>query len=126
MSVRIEGVIIPNNKRVLISLRYVHGIGPKIAEDVLNACKIDFNVRVKDLSSDEISRLQKYITQNCKIEGDLHKEVIQNISRLKEIKCYRGSRHARSLPVRGQRTKTNARTRKGPGRAGKIKTMRKK
>ena len=113
---RIAGVDIPANKKVKISLTYIYGVGSKSAMDILNATGVDPDRRAKDLTEDELSRLATEIDKSYMIEGQLRRQVGQNISRLKEIRCYRGTRHQRGLPVRGQRTKTNARTRKGPVR----------
>lgn len=109
---RIAGVDIPNDKRVVISLTYIYGIGKSTAQKVLEETNIDENIRVKDLSDDQVNAIRKAIDQ-IKVEGDLRREVQLNIKRLMEIGCYRGIRHRKGLPVRGQRTKTNARTRKG-------------
>lgn len=117
MAVRIEGVNLPMNKRVEYGITYIFGIGLKSAQDILNKLKISFDKRVKDLSDQEVAAIQKEISTNYLIEGALRKQVYENISRLKEIKCYRGERHKKGLPCRGQRTKTNARTKKGPRRA---------
>ncbi len=111
---RIEGVDLPRNKRVEIGLTYLYGIGRSRAREILAATKINPDTRVKDLTEAEISALRDYIVKNYKIEGDLRREVQMNIKRLIEIGCYRGLRHRRNLPVRGQRTRTNARTRRGP------------
>ncbi|HOE34471.1 MAG: 30S ribosomal protein S13 [Chloroflexi bacterium] len=111
---RIEGVDLPRNKRIQIGLRYIYGIGPKTADEILSATGVNPDIRVKDLSENEVSKLRDYISQNLKVEGDLRREVQMNIKRLVEIGCYRGMRHRRNLPTRGQRTRTNARTRKGP------------
>lgn len=111
---RIQGVDLPNGKRIEYALPYIFGIGLKTAQDILNKLKINFSVRVKDLSEEEVAALQKEISDNYMTEGDLRKEIKQNIKRLQDIGSYRGSRHKKSLPSRGQRTKTNARTRKGP------------
>ncbi len=111
---RIAGVDIPRDKRVVIALTYIYGIGRSTAEKVLAATQIDPNKRVKDLDDNEVVRLREYIDRNLRVEGDLRREVSMNIKRLIEIGCYRGIRHRRGLPVRGQRTRTNARTRKGP------------
>lgn len=111
---RIEGVDLPRNKRVEIGLTYIYGIGKPRAQEILRATNINPDTRVKDLTDAEISLLRDYIAQNYKVEGDLRREVQMNIKRLIEIGCYRGLRHRRNLPVRGQRTRTNARTRKGP------------
>jgi small subunit ribosomal protein S13 len=111
---RIEGIDLPRDKRVAIGLTYIYGIGQSAAMDTLKATDVDPNRRVKDLTEDEITRLRDYIAANLTVEGDLRRDVQMNIKRLMEIGCYRGLRHRRSLPVRGQRTRTNARTRKGP------------
>ncbi|NLW71536.1 MAG: 30S ribosomal protein S13 [Chloroflexi bacterium] len=111
---RIEGVDLPRNKRIQIGLRYIYGIGPKTADDILAATGVDPDIRVKDMPENEVSKLRDYIGQNLKVEGDLRREVQMNIKRLVEIGCYRGMRHRRNLPLRGQRTRTNSRTRKGP------------
>jgi small subunit ribosomal protein S13 len=120
---RIAGVDLPREKRVEIGLTYIYGIGRTTANKILAETGIDPNTRVRDLTEDEVVRLRDYIDKNVKVEGDLRREVALNIKRLIEIGCYRGIRHRRGLPVRGQRTKTNARTRKGPRRtvAGKKK-----
>lgn len=127
---RIEGVLLPNEKRVEIGLTYLFGIGLNRSHEILNHTKISPDVRIKDLSQDQVAAISKCIAQNYKVEGELRKEVTINIKRLQEIGSYRGTRHKRSLPVRGQRTKTNARTRKGPRKAGNIvankKTVSKK
>ena len=111
---RIEGVDLPRNKHIDIGLRYIYGIGPKTANDILAATGVDPAIRVKDLPESEVTKLRDYIAQNLKVEGDLRREVQMNIKRLVEIGCYRGLRHRRNLPLRGQNTRTNARTRKGP------------
>lgn len=111
---RIEGVNLPANKRVEYSLPYIFGIGLAKSQDILTKLSINFDTRVKDLTDAEIAAIQKEITENYKVEGELRKEITLNIKRLQEIGSYRGLRHKRGLPVRGQRTKTNARTRKGP------------
>ena len=111
---RLAGVDIPREKRVVIALTYIYGVGNSRAIQILEATGIDANTRVKDLSDDEMVKLRDYIEGNLQVEGDLRREVALNIKRLIEIGCYRGLRHRRGLPVRGQRTKTNARTRKGP------------
>lgn len=115
--VRVEGVPLPQNKRIEYGLPYVFGLGLKTSRDILTKLKIDFNTRVKDLTDDEVSRIQKEISANYVVEGALRKEISMDIRRLQEINCYRGSRHKKGLPARGQRTKTNARTRKGPKKA---------
>ncbi|HEX2758259.1 MAG TPA: 30S ribosomal protein S13 [Thermoanaerobaculia bacterium] len=125
---RIAGVDLPPNKRVEIGLTYIFGIGRPSSGKILETAKVDRNTRVKDLSEDEVSRIRKTIQDQYEVEGDLRKEASQNIKRLMEIGCYRGVRHRRNLPVRGQRTHTNARTRKGPRKgavAGKKKATKK-
>ncbi len=114
---RVAGVDLPRGKRVEIALTYIYGIGNKRSQGILGRAGIDPNVRVKDLSEEEVSRIAKILDQEGGVEGDLRKEVSLNIKRLIEIGSYRGMRHRRNLPVRGQRTHTNARTRKGPRRA---------
>ncbi|MCL6454788.1 MAG: 30S ribosomal protein S13 [Alicyclobacillus sp.] len=120
---RIAGVDLPRDKRVEIGLTYIFGIGRTTANKILQATGINPDTRVRDLTEDEVIRLRDYIDKNYKVEGDLRREIALNIKRLMEIGSYRGIRHRRGLPVRGQRTKTNARTRKGPRRtvAGKKK-----
>ena len=110
---RIVGVDVPNDKVVVVALTYIYGIGLPTSKKILKDLKIDEGKRVKDLSEDELTRIRNEIN-HYKVEGDLRREVMLNIKRLQEIGCYRGIRHRRGLPVRGQRTKTNARTRKGP------------
>ena len=111
---RIAGVDLPREKRVEVGLTYIYGIGISSARRILEKTGINPDTRVKDLSDDEVQKIRKEIDENHKVEGDLRREVALNIKRLTEIGCYRGLRHRKSLPVRGQRTKTNARTRKGP------------
>jgi small subunit ribosomal protein S13 len=111
---RISGVDLPREKRVEIGLTYIYGIGLTTAREILAATEVDPDIRVKNLSEEETVRLREYIDRNLQVEGDLRREVSQNIKRLMEIGCYRGLRHRRGLPVRGQRTHTIARTRKGP------------
>ncbi len=111
---RIAGVDIPNNKRVEIALTYIYGIGVKSAKDILAKTGIDPDTRAKDLTEGDIAKLREEIENNYHVEGDLRREVALNIKRMVEINCYRGIRHRKGVPVRGQRTKTNARTRKGP------------
>lgn len=123
---RIEGVNLPNNKRIEYGLTYLFGVGLKASQDILRKLKIDFNTRVKDLTDEEIAAIQKEVSNNYVTEGELRKEITLNIKRLQEIGCYRGLRHKRGLPVRGQRTKTNARTRKGPRRAGCAVALKRK
>lgn len=113
---RIAGVDLPRDKRVEIGLTYIFGIGKSTSNKILAATGISPDTRVRDLTEDEVSKLREYIDRNIKVEGDLRREIALNIKRLVEIGCYRGIRHRRGLPVRGQRTKTNARTRKGPRR----------
>lgn len=110
---RIAGVDIPNEKKIGISLSYIYGVGRNNAKNILEACNIDVNKRTKELSESETDKIREYIDKNIKIEGDLRSEIAQNIKRLREITSYRGLRHAHNLPVRGQRTKTNARTKRG-------------
>lgn len=114
---RISGVDIPNEKRVEIGLTYIYGIGRTRASKILAGTGINPDTRVKDLTEDEISRIRDYMEANYNIEGDLRRDTALNIKRLVEIGCYRGVRHRKGLPVRGQRSKTNARTRKGPAKA---------
>ena len=111
---RLVGVALPRDKRIEVGLTYIYGIGPTTAKKIIADTGVDPDIRVKDLSEDDLTKLRDYIQDNLKVEGDLHREVSQNIKRLMEIGCYRGLRHRRGLPVRGQRTHTNARTRKGP------------
>jgi len=113
---RIAGVDLPRDKRVEIALTYIFGIGKTTSQKILNETGINANTRVRDLTEDEVSKLRETIDKTAKVEGDLRREISLNIKRLIEIGCYRGVRHRRGLPVRGQRTKTNARTRKGPRR----------
>ncbi len=111
---RIEGVDLPRDKRVEIGLTYIHGIGRSTSQKLLASTGVNPDTRVRDLTEDEITSLREYINQNLMVEGDLRREVQMNVKRLMEIGSYRGLRHRRGLPVRGQRTRTNARTRKGP------------
>lgn len=111
---RIEGVDLPRSKRIEVGLTYIYGIGPTRAHAILAGTSVSPDTRVKDLTENEVSALRDYIGKNYKVEGDLRRDVQMNIKRLVEIGCYRGQRHRRSLPVHGQRTRTNARTRKGP------------
>lgn len=124
---RISGVEIPRNKRVDIALTYVYGVGPARAKETLAATNVNPATRVKDLTEAEVARLREFVENTYKLEGELRAEVASNIKRLMDIGCYRGLRHRRGLPVRGQRTRTNARTRKGPRKtvAGKKKAPRK-
>ena len=114
---RIAGVNIPTNKRVEIALRYIHGVGPAHAKDICTKVGIASNRRVSDLTETEIIQIRETIDRDYLVEGDLRREVAMNIKRLMDLGCYRGLRHRRGLPVRGQRTHTNARTRKGPAKA---------
>lgn len=111
---RLVGVDLPRDKRIEVGLTYIYGIGLTTSKQILAETGVDPDVRVKDLTEDDLTKLRDYIQANVKVEGDLHREVSQNVKRLMEIGCYRGLRHRRGLPVRGQRTHTNARTRKGP------------
>ena len=113
---RIAGVDIPNNKRVEIALTYIYGIGRKSANDILAQTGINPDTRAKDLTEEEVAKLRDVIESSYTVEGDLRREVALNIKRMIEVNCYRGIRHRKGLPVRGQRTKTNARTRKGPAK----------
>lgn len=124
---RIAGVDLPREKRVDIALRYIYGIGPTRARHIVATLGLDPATRVRDLSEEEVSRIREFIDREYKVEGDLRREVAQDIKRKIEIGCYQGIRHRRSLPVRGQRTHTNARTRKGPRKtvAGKKKAGKK-
>ncbi len=123
---RISGVDIPREKRVEISLTYIYGIGRSVAQQICQATEINPDTRVRNLTDDEVARLRGFIDANVQVEGDLRREVSQDIKRKMEIGCYQGLRHRRGLPVRGQRTHTNARTRKGPKRtvAGKKKVKK--
>jgi len=118
---RIVGVDIPNEKQVQISLTYIFGIGQYRAKEILNKAGINPTARTKDLSDDELSRINSIVETSFETEGQLRRSIAQNIARLKDISCWRGFRHRRSLPVRGQRTKTNARTRKGPRKVVAVK-----
>ena len=111
---RIEGVDLPRNKRVEVALTYIFGIGTTRSRQIISATRVNPDTRVKDLTDTDVSALREFIGKNYKVEGDLRREVQMNIKRLIEIGCYRGLRHRRNLPVRGQRTRTNSRTRKGP------------
>jgi len=124
---RISGINIPLNKRVEIGLTYIYGIGDSLSRDVLERAKVDRNTYVRDLTDDEVLRIRNIVDNDLTVEGDLRRERSQDIKRLMEIGCYRGLRHRRGLPVRGQRTKTNARSRKGPKRmaaAGRKKVKK--
>jgi small subunit ribosomal protein S13 len=125
---RIAGVDLPRDKRLDIALTYIYGVGATNAGKIVAGSGVDAATKVRDLSEDEVLKIRGFIDQNLKVEGDLRREVAQDIKRKIEIGCYQGTRHRRSLPVRGQRTHTNARTRKGPKKtiAGKKKAARKK
>ncbi len=123
---RIEGVNLPRDKRIEYGLTYVFGVGLKLSRDILNKLNINFDKRVKDLTDEEIAAIQKEVSSNYVTEGDLRKDIRLNIKRLQDIGSYRGSRHKKSLPSRGQRTKTNARTRKGPRKAGSAVALKRK
>jgi len=114
---RIAGVDLPRSKRMEIALTYIYGIGRKTAQDILSAASIDFATNSDELTEDEVKRIREVLDASYKVEGDLRREINMNIKRLMDLKCYRGVRHMRGLPVHGQRTHTNARTRKGPRRA---------
>ena len=125
---RIAGVDVPNDKRVEFALRYIYGIGPKLALDVLKEAEIEVGVKAKELTEEEVARIGSVLDRDFQVEGQLRRSIQSNIARLKDIRCYRGLRHRAHLPVRGQRTRTNARTRKGPRKtvAGKksVKELR--
>ncbi|RME37086.1 MAG: 30S ribosomal protein S13 [Planctomycetota bacterium] len=125
---RVAGVDIPGKKRIEFALRYIYGIGPKTALDILKEAQVDVGIKADDLSEEQIARIASVIDRNYQVEGQLRRMVQSNIARLRDIKCYRGIRHRLHLPVRGQRTRTNARTRKGPRKtvAGKkgVKELR--
>ncbi len=123
---RIAGVDIPRDKRLVVSLTYIFGVGSSTAQQIANATGVDASTRVKDLTDDEVMRIRAWIDTNIKTEGDLRREVSQDIKRKMEIGCHQGIRHRKGLPVRGQRTQTNARTRKGPKKtvAGKKKVTK--
>jgi small subunit ribosomal protein S13 len=125
---RIAGVDLPRDKRLDVALTYIYGVGTTSAGKIVAGSGVDASTKVRDLSEDEVLKIRAFIDQNLKVEGDLRREVAQDIKRKIEIGCYQGIRHRRSLPVRGQRTHTNARTRKGPKKtiAGKKKAARKK
>jgi small subunit ribosomal protein S13 len=125
---RISGVDLPRDKRVEVALTYIYGVGPSTSRTILTQTGVSPDIRVKDLSESEIAALREYIDKNYRVEGDLRREVSMNIKRLTEIGCYRGLRHRRNLPVRGQRTKTNARTKRGSRKTvpGKKRSRAKK
>jgi len=120
---RIAGIDLPKNKRIEIALTYIYGIGRSASQTILTEASVDFNTRTENLTESEVSRIRESIDKNVKVEGDLRREISMNIKRLMDLGCYRGLRHRKGLPVNGQRTKTNARTRKGPAKtvAGKKK-----
>ena len=120
---RIAGVDLPKNKRIEIALTYIYGIGRSLSQEILTATGIDMNTRCDNLTEAEVTKIRDYIDKNAKVEGDLRRDISMSIKRLMDLGCYRGLRHRKGLPCRGQRTKTNARTRKGPARtvAGKKK-----
>ena len=125
---RIAGVDVPQSKRVQYALRYIYGVGPKLALDVLKEAEVDPDIKAKDLTEEDAAKITTVLDRNYQVEGSLRRSVQSNIARLKDIRCYRGLRHRAHLPVRGQRTRTNARTRKGPKKtvAGKksVKELR--
>lgn len=125
---RISGVDIPPNKRIEFSLRYIYGVGPKLAVDILKEAEVEIGVKAKDLTEEQVAHIASVIDRSYQVEGQLRRTIQSNIARLKDIKCYRGVRHRMHLPVRGQHTRTNARTRKGPKKtvAGKkgVKELR--
>ncbi len=125
---RIAGVDVPRDKRIDVSLRYIYGVGPSLAAKICQQARVDGATKARDLTDDEVTRIREVIDRSCNVEGDLRREVRQNIQRLIEINCYRGTRHRRGLPLRGQRTRTNARSRKGPRKtvAGRRRVMAKK
>jgi len=114
---RIAGVDLPREKRVEVALTYIYGIGPSVARRIVQRTEINLKTRTKDLTDDEVRKIREFIEANLKVEGDLRRETAMNIKRLMDLGCYRGLRHRKNLPVRGQRTHTNARTRKGPKRS---------
>ena len=120
---RIAGIDLPRNKRIEVALTYIFGVGRSTSQDILSKAGVDFNTRSDNLTEEEVAKIRKVIDSDCTVEGDLRREVTMNIKRLMDLGCYRGLRHRRGLPVRGQKTKTNARTRKGPRKtvAGKKK-----
>lgn len=120
---RIAGIDLPRNKRIEIALTYIYGVGRSMSKEILSKAGVDLDTRSDDLTEEEVAKIRKVIDSECKVEGDMRREVTMNIKRLMDLGCYRGLRHRRGLPVRGQKTKTNARTRKGPRKtvAGKKK-----
>jgi len=129
MAIRIAGIVIPQDKRIVIALTYIFGIGLKTSQTILKNTKVDESIRTKDLTEDQAKMIREYIKANFKIEGDLKREVLTNIKRLKDIKSYRGIRHEKHMPTKGQRTKTNQRTSKGNRRitlgSGKVSVTKK-
>jgi small subunit ribosomal protein S13 len=125
---RIAGIDVPREKRIDVALRYIFGIGPSLSAKICDQAQVAGVTKTRDLTDDEVSRIREVIDRSCTVEGDLRREVRQNIQRLIEINCYRGTRHRRGLPAHGQRTRTNARTRKGPRKtvAGKRRAVAKK
>src|SRR4030042_6398789 len=125
---RIAGIDVPRDKRIDVSLRYIYGIGPSMARSISEQAQVDGAKKTKDLTDEEVTRIREIIDRTCSVEGDLRREVRQNIQRLIEINCYRGIRHRRGLPARGQRTRTTARTKRGPRKtgAGKRRAVAKK
>jgi len=125
---RIAGIDVPRDKRIDVSLRYIYGIGPSLAGKICQQAQVVGGTKTRDLTDDEVSRIREVIDKSCTVEGDLRRDTRQNIQRLIEINCYRGIRHRRGLPVHGQRTRTNARSRKGPRKtvAGKRRAVAKK
>jgi small subunit ribosomal protein S13 len=120
---RIAGIDLPKNKRIEIALTYIYGIGRSTAQTILSSAGVDFNTRTENLTESDVAKIRDFIDKSVKVEGDMRREISMNIKRLMDLGCYRGLRHRRGLPVNGQRTKTNARTRKGPAKtvAGKKK-----
>ncbi|MBW2512119.1 MAG: 30S ribosomal protein S13 [Deltaproteobacteria bacterium] len=120
---RIAGIDLPRNKRIEVALTYIYGVGRSTSRQILSKSGVDYNTRSDNLTEDEVAKIRKVIDSECKVEGDLRREVTMNVKRLMDLGCYRGLRHRRGLPVRGQKTKTNDRTRKGPRKtvAGKKK-----
>jgi len=123
---RISGINLPSNKRIEYGLTYVYGIGLKSSQDILKKANINFDTRVRELTDQDVAVIQKAVNEYCPTEGDLRKEVLMNIKRLQEINSYRGTRHKKGLPCRGQRTKTNARTKKGPRKSGSAVALKRK
>ena len=119
---RLSGVDLPRDKRMEVALTYIYGIGRTRSKEILNATGINYDLRTKDLTDEDLAALREYIESNFRVEGDLRREVAMNIKRLMDLGCYRGLRHRKGLPVRGQRTHTNARTRKGP-RKGQLRRV---